>query len=382
MQQWLAQPDWPAGPVWFLWVLLVFNCAAAAIYRFAPKPVEIAGRLATAAFRFPVGFFHTLVGISALAYIPLSLQVSPVAWSTFGPFTFQTARILHYAAYFLIGMIVGSYAIDKGLLASGGKLARNWRRWAAVCACCFPDRRTIIVIVITAKAGQPGWSALASFMFVLSCAASSFAVTAIFVHFFASAHLAMWDSLANNAYGIYLVHYVFVNWLQYSLLNVSIPGLAKGVLVTLLGLALELGGGRRTAKDSGSRQAHLSSTCARFGASAPGERGRRISVGDATCKGRSGSGKQRETDGLRRNASAGVFKFGRSVANFVPLMFAASVSLTISARKAPNVAHKLAASNRYSTTLFGCLQLVNAEARQFTLFPLATREIRHLESLV
>jgi len=240
VRQWLAQPDWPAGPVWFLCVLLVFNWLAAAIYRLAPMPVEIAGRWAVVAYRFPVGFFHALVGISALAYIPLSLRVSPAAWSTLGPFTFQTARILHYAAYFLIGMIAGRFAIDRGLLASGGQLARNWMRWVVYALAAFAIASTVIVIVITAKAGKPGWSALASFMFVLSCAASSFAVAAIFVRFFA-ARTRMRDSLAENAYGIYLVHYVFVNWLQYALLNVSIPGLAKGVLATVLGLALSWG---------------------------------------------------------------------------------------------------------------------------------------------
>ena len=53
------------GSVWFLWVLLVFDCVAAAAYRFAPKPVEIAGRIFSGAFHVPAGFFHALVGISA-----------------------------------------------------------------------------------------------------------------------------------------------------------------------------------------------------------------------------------------------------------------------------------------------------------------------------
>lgn len=44
------------------------------------------------------------------------------------------------------------------------------------------------------------------------------------------------DSLSANAYGIYLVHYVIVVWLQYALLDVALPAVAKGVIV--LGLAL------------------------------------------------------------------------------------------------------------------------------------------------
>jgi hypothetical protein len=237
LQQWLAQPDWPSGPVWFIWMLLVFDCLAAATYRFAAKPVEIAGRIFSRTFHFPAAFFHAIVGSSALAYIPLSLNVNPVMWHAFGPFTFQSARILHYAAYFLMGMIVGSHTIESGLLSRAGKLARNWFRWTVSGAAVFLVASIVIVTAMTTSAGQPIWSVLASFMFVLSCAASSLGVTAIFVRFFAE-RSCMWESLASNAYGIYLVHYVFVNWLQYALLNVSLPGLAKGMIATLLGLGL------------------------------------------------------------------------------------------------------------------------------------------------
>src|SRR6266513_491439 len=37
-QHWLALPFWPDGPPWFLWVLLVFDFAAAGFYQFAGTP--------------------------------------------------------------------------------------------------------------------------------------------------------------------------------------------------------------------------------------------------------------------------------------------------------------------------------------------------------
>jgi surface polysaccharide O-acyltransferase-like enzyme len=76
--------------------------------------------------------------------------------------------------------------------------------------------------------------------FVLSCAASSFAFLALFVRF-AKSRSKIWDSLTANAYGIYLVHYAFVSWLQYSLLKTALPGIAKGSLVILGALALSWG---------------------------------------------------------------------------------------------------------------------------------------------
>jgi len=47
----------------------------------------------------------------------------------------------------------------------------------------------------------------------------------------------VWDSLSENAYGMYLIHYVFVSWLQYARLRAGLPAIAKGSLV-FLGTAL------------------------------------------------------------------------------------------------------------------------------------------------
>jgi surface polysaccharide O-acyltransferase-like enzyme len=55
---------------------------------------------------------------------------------------------------------------------------------------------------------------------------------------FATRRVAAFDSLTENAYGMYLVHYAFVSWLQYALLKVALPGLAKGMIVTLATIVL------------------------------------------------------------------------------------------------------------------------------------------------
>jgi surface polysaccharide O-acyltransferase-like enzyme len=46
------------------------------------------------------------------------------------------------------------------------------------------------------------------------------------------------DSLKVNAYGMYLIHYVFVVWLQYALLPAELPAVLKGGLVFAGTLAL------------------------------------------------------------------------------------------------------------------------------------------------
>src|SRR5262249_3838604 len=76
--------------------------------------------------------------------------------------------------------------------------------------------------------------------FALSCASSSFFLVAIFLRF-ARNRSRMVDSLSRNAYGIYLVHCVFVVWLQYAVLNAPLFAFAKAAIVFGVTLALSWG---------------------------------------------------------------------------------------------------------------------------------------------
>ena len=50
---------------------------------------------------------------------------------------------------------------------------------------------------------------------------------------FARSRTAYLDSLQENAYAMYVVHYVFVSWLQYALLPARLSAVAKGSIVFL-----------------------------------------------------------------------------------------------------------------------------------------------------
>jgi peptidoglycan/LPS O-acetylase OafA/YrhL len=60
---------------------------------------------------------------------------------------------------------------------------------------------------------------------------------AIFVRFVKKSW-GIFDSLRDNAYGIYLVHYAFVSWLQYVLLKSHLSGFIKLAIVFSLTVAL------------------------------------------------------------------------------------------------------------------------------------------------
>jgi len=60
---------------------------------------------------------------------------------------------------------------------------------------------------------------------------------ALFVRFVKKSR-RIFNSLRDNAYGIYLFHYAFVSWLQYALLKSQISGFAKLTIVLSFAVAL------------------------------------------------------------------------------------------------------------------------------------------------
>ena len=73
--------------------------------------------------------------------------------------------------------------------------------------------------------------------FVVSCAASSFLFLSVFLRF-ARRPNRLFDSLRDNAYAIYIVHYAIVAWVQFALLSADLQGWVKGGMAILASLAL------------------------------------------------------------------------------------------------------------------------------------------------
>jgi len=229
-QSYRALPFWPNGPLWFLWQLLVLNIAAAGVHWLAPGWEAPLGKMASLGGH-PSRFFAGLVTASALAYVPLAIAFTPWEWLQLGPFGLQLSRPLHYAVYFFAGVGIGIYGIEKGLLASDGVLARRWAMWLVAAFAAFLLWITPTALIFKLWDAAPlGLQIIADLGFVLSCASSCFFLVAVFLHF-ARNRSRVLDSLSRNAYGMYLVHYVFVVWLQYALLNAPLFAFAKATIV-------------------------------------------------------------------------------------------------------------------------------------------------------
>jgi hypothetical protein len=230
-RHWLALPFWSCGPMWFLWLLLAADFSAAALHRFAHRLGDMLIRFASSAGGRPMRFLAGLVIASALAYVPLALAFTPSAWAAIGPFGFQLSRPLHYAVYFFAGMGLGACGIERGLFAPDGFLVRHWAGWLIAALGSLLLWMALTALTIS-NAGSPslGLQILDDLSLVLACFINCFAMLGLVLRF-AGRRIPALDVLTRDAYGIYLVHYVFVIWLQYALLAAGLLAVVKGAIV-------------------------------------------------------------------------------------------------------------------------------------------------------
>ncbi|MEJ2750477.1 MAG: acyltransferase family protein, partial [Anaerolineae bacterium] len=221
-----------AGPLWFLWLLLAFNCLSALLYRVTPLfGGFVRGRLNIILGR-PVAFFGVLLGISTVVYLPIAIIFGPLRWIGIGPFNAQAGRILLYLLYFLTGTAVGAIGIDRSVFKTDGALAKRWWGWVAVGLLSF----TVFVIMVVVVTPMER-NIVSEIAFVVCCWAIVSGMTGLFLRF-AKRRVAIFDSLSKNSYGLYIVHWVFVTWLQYLLLGSGLAPLVKGIVVFVGTLSL------------------------------------------------------------------------------------------------------------------------------------------------
>jgi surface polysaccharide O-acyltransferase-like enzyme len=237
---------WPSGPAWFIWVLLAFDVLAAMVYRAAPVCVESISRLSLAGFKQPgLSFWALLIG-SIIVYVPAEFYFDGSRWLTVGPLAIQASRILFYLFYFFAGVGIGSVKCEQRLLAADGELARRWPLWLVASITSYGS---IIALLYVRHSFMPKvdppmwWDLVHALTFAFFSAAQLFNVLALFLRFDSDGSSIL-DPLRDSSYGIYLIHYVPVLWLQYALFNVSlapipqVTAIIKAVIVFIVTLAL------------------------------------------------------------------------------------------------------------------------------------------------
>jgi peptidoglycan/LPS O-acetylase OafA/YrhL len=232
----LTVGPWPSGPAWFLWVLLALDVLAAAVWLVAPRAIQMLGWMIFAARNRTALVFAVFVTVSIAAYLPLHLAFgggSWLEWSHF-PLPIQTSRILLYTAYFFTGVGVGAVSLRAGILAEDGELAKRWPVWFGAALLCYGAMLGLIYIQHNwlADSNSPplSWNAGYGLAFAMFSAAMTFTVLAVFQRF-AEARWRLLDAMQPSSYGIYLVHCIFITWLQYAVYDASFPAGIKFAIV-------------------------------------------------------------------------------------------------------------------------------------------------------
>ena len=233
-------PFLPNGPQWFLWLLLGWSLAAAAVEAVRPGAMAALGRLAAGAKRRPGPFVAALGGAAALGYVPLALRYGPFDWYIQGPFSFQLSRPLLYGVYFLAGAAVGGAGLGQGLLAPDGALARRWRLLAGVSPAMLFVWMALTGVVLTYPDFSPAaMRLLAALAYVAASVAGVMFLLAATMRF-CTQPIGWLTPLARNGLGIFALHYPFMVWSQYALTGVELPALVKASLVFAFTLSASL----------------------------------------------------------------------------------------------------------------------------------------------
>ncbi len=219
---------WSPGPLWFLSVLLTFCAVVAAAFHLLPG---LMARLkwAPGSWRSLV---ITFVAAALAATLPVAFMDWPPAFILIGPLGMaHPSRLFLYFVYFLLGIALGAGAMQNSLSRDN---LRHWPLWLILGA---------IIYLVNGTAGDlfPGLSP--SSRILVGAVTMSFCCALTILALLGAArslfhtHWKLLDSLSDNAYGIYIIHYFFVIWTQYILLSVPYPAFLKFLISFLGGLA-------------------------------------------------------------------------------------------------------------------------------------------------
>lgn len=230
LRRFFTTDGWSPGPAWYLWLLLAFCAFIAFVCRFAPNLMKKLNWSATSA-RNIVAVFLT---VSLLTTVPLRLFILPTTWTTLvGPLSFQTWRVLLYFSWFLLGVALGGANLERSLSYDN---MRWWPLWLVFGFLAYAAH-SLLLLGCAYFVNMPVrlMNAIQAAVFSFSCTFISIGALGLSRSFFRTARF-FGDSLTKNAYGIYIFHYVFVIWIQYYLLTISLPAGLKFLLTLCIAL--------------------------------------------------------------------------------------------------------------------------------------------------
>jgi len=124
---------------------------------------------------------------------------------------------------------MGARGLMRGALRTNGPLAKQWWIWVLAGAASYAG----LTWIFTASPTSP----FVRYVFLAEMVLMVMALASLFVRFAGRGNRVL-SNLSANSYGIYLLHYLVIIWLQYAVLRTSLAAGAKAAIVFFAGLAM------------------------------------------------------------------------------------------------------------------------------------------------
>jgi len=219
----------PPGPLWFVWLLLAFDLLAALWYGVLRATGLKSTRTRNPILDNPVLFAGVLIGLSFAAYLPMRIAFAPGQWGGPGPFRLEVVRAFVYLLYFGMGVAIGARGLTQSAFRADGPFAKYWWAWLLAGAGSYGA-----LTWLYSSAPQSPW---AKYVFLIEMGLVVLGLTAFFLRVFRKP-IPIFDGLSRSSYGMYLLHYLVIVWLQYAVLRPSLHVGWKFAIVFCGGVAL------------------------------------------------------------------------------------------------------------------------------------------------
>jgi surface polysaccharide O-acyltransferase-like enzyme len=188
----------------------------------------------------PMRLFGFWCAFTWILYVPFAFWVGAGTWTGIGPFDFQLSRIVLYFGYFVLGVVIGNTDFNRGLFSENSRVVKQWLLWILLSVLIYAILTFITPILSRlVETGQfpeiPAWLIYYT-LYVSSCTLSCIAFITTFKALTRTSK-TWFNSLSQNAYSIYLIHYIFVLWCQFALLEIQLPAVVKFLIVFMVALA-------------------------------------------------------------------------------------------------------------------------------------------------
>lgn len=167
------------------------------------------------------------------SFVPLRLLGSQYWWVSFGPFDVEPIRLGLYVAYCFLGVALGT-----GERWREPGWPKQWEYWLVAgvlsfVAYTFLNGGAMLLSGLVAQT-------LLALTWATSCAGTSLGLLGAF-RTFARTHRPILDDLSANSFGIYLIHYPVVHWIQFALFFTILPAWIKFSIAFVGGVLLSWG---------------------------------------------------------------------------------------------------------------------------------------------